>query len=70
MRDDQLALARRLGATDTVNGSSVGAAEQVDQLVGRGVDHGFEAVGRPETVEQAISLVTSNCGDQERSISK
>lgn len=56
MRDDQLALARRLGATNTVNVSSDESTEQLAQLVGRGVDHAFEAVGRSATVEQAVSL--------------
>lgn len=53
----KLSLARELGATDTVTavaGCDIRAS--VHELVRDGVDHSFEAVGRPETIELAISL--------------
>jgi S-(hydroxymethyl)mycothiol dehydrogenase len=50
----RLAWARRFGATDTVDATSGDAARAVRELTGGGVDHAFEAVGVPETVEQAL----------------
>ena len=59
---DPVALKREaaltLGATDTVDPSTVDATEAVRELTGgRGVDFGFEVVGRPETIAQTIDLV-------------
>jgi alcohol dehydrogenase len=48
--DNRLAVARRLGATHTVNSSDGKAVERVKQLTeGRGVDTAIEAVGIPAT---------------------
>jgi S-(hydroxymethyl)glutathione dehydrogenase / alcohol dehydrogenase len=53
---EKLELARKLGATDVVDASTIDPVSAVVQLTG-GVDHAFEAVGRPATVEQAIAMV-------------
>ena len=57
-RDEvKLRLARELGATDTVTAGTNGDIRvAVHELLGDGVDHSFEAVGHPETIELAISL--------------
>ncbi len=56
--DAKLELARRLGATDGVNGADGGAVEQVRGLTaGHGVDHAFEAVGIPTLMRQAIEVL-------------
>jgi S-(hydroxymethyl)glutathione dehydrogenase/alcohol dehydrogenase len=50
----KLDLARRLGASDAVDGSAGDGVAQVRELTGgRGVDHAFEAVGSPALVRQA-----------------
>ena len=48
----KLALARELGATDAIDAS---VADPVEALAG-GVDHVFEAIGRPATIELATRL--------------
>jgi alcohol dehydrogenase len=58
--DNRLAVARRFGATQTVNSSDGKAAERVMQLTGgRGVDTAIEAVGIPATFELCQDLVTA-----------
>ncbi|MFZ3573483.1 S-(hydroxymethyl)mycothiol dehydrogenase [Streptomyces sp. BH097] len=53
--DKKLATARELGATHTVNSRSTDPIEAVRQLTGGfGADVVIEAVGRPETYEQAF----------------
>ena len=49
---DKLALARKLGATDTVDASAADPAAAVQDLSG-GADYAFEALGREETIQQA-----------------
>jgi S-(hydroxymethyl)glutathione dehydrogenase/alcohol dehydrogenase len=51
----KLTLARELGATDGVDPRAGDPVEAVRELTG-GVDHAFEALGRPETIELAIQL--------------
>jgi succinate semialdehyde reductase (NADPH) len=51
VRDDKLAAARALGATETVNSRSADPVTAVP-----GVDVAVEALGRPETVEQAFQM--------------
>jgi S-(hydroxymethyl)glutathione dehydrogenase/alcohol dehydrogenase len=51
----KLELARELGATHGVDPSGGDAVAEVRALTG-GVDHSFEALGRPETIELAIEL--------------
>lgn len=52
----KLELARELGATAVVDASAVDPVDAVQQLVPGGVDHAFEALGRPETIETALAL--------------
>ncbi len=49
---EKLALARTLGATETIDASSVDPRE----ALAPGVDHVFEAIGRPATIELAAAL--------------
>ena len=52
----KLAVARSLGATDTVEwqGSAEATAEAVREVSGGGVDYAIEATGRPEAMETAF----------------
>ncbi|HEY2937509.1 MAG TPA: Zn-dependent alcohol dehydrogenase [Gaiellaceae bacterium] len=52
----KLELARELGATHLVDASAGGAVEAVLEFVPGGVDHAFEALGRPETIETTLAL--------------
>ncbi|MFF0752847.1 S-(hydroxymethyl)mycothiol dehydrogenase [Streptomyces sp. NPDC004267] len=53
--DRKLATARRLGATHTVNSRTADAVEAIRELTGGyGADVVIEAVGRPETYQQAF----------------
>jgi S-(hydroxymethyl)glutathione dehydrogenase/alcohol dehydrogenase len=49
--------AKLFGATHLVDASAVDAVEAVKELTGGGVDHAFEVVGRPETIEQAFGML-------------
>jgi S-(hydroxymethyl)glutathione dehydrogenase / alcohol dehydrogenase len=49
---DKLGLARKLGATDTVDASASDPVAAVHDLTG-GADYAFEALGRDETIQQA-----------------
>lgn len=49
----KLDLARTLGATEVIDASAVDPAEALPE----GVDHVFEAIGRPDTIAAAIDLV-------------
>jgi succinate semialdehyde reductase (NADPH) len=58
VRDDKLAIARRVGATDVINSTDVNATDRVRELTeGRGVDVAFEVLGRPETFTQALEII-------------
>jgi S-(hydroxymethyl)glutathione dehydrogenase/alcohol dehydrogenase len=58
IREDKLAAARRLGATQGVNGAESDPAAQIRELTnGKGVDVAFEALGRPDTVLTAFDAV-------------
>jgi len=58
--DNRLAVARRLGATQTVNSSDGKAVAKVKQLTaGRGVDTAIEAVGIPATFGLCEELVAA-----------
>jgi S-(hydroxymethyl)glutathione dehydrogenase/alcohol dehydrogenase len=58
VRDDKLEAARRLGATDVVNATTVDATARVRELTdGRGVDVAFEALGLPQTFTQAFEVI-------------
>ena len=49
----KLGLARARGATHAVESGSATTAARVARTTGRGVDHAFEVVGRPETMRLA-----------------
>ena len=55
--DDKLALARELGATDVINSATVDPVETLRQLLGRGVDVAFEALGSVATVKLAVDVL-------------
>jgi S-(hydroxymethyl)glutathione dehydrogenase/alcohol dehydrogenase len=58
VNDDKLAIAKKVGASDVVNGKTTNVTERVKELTdGRGVDIAFEALGRPETFVQALDLL-------------
>jgi len=59
--DDKLEIARKLGATDTINASRMTSADVTktafELTKGRGVHVAFEVLGRPETFTQAVELL-------------
>ncbi len=57
--DTKLELARKFGATDTVDASHGDAVEQVKALTGGGVDYSFEAIGLKQTCEQAWQMLAT-----------
>jgi len=58
--DNRLAIARKFGATDTINSSDGKALETVMTMTGkRGVDTAIEAVGIPATFELCEKLVAA-----------
>lgn len=57
--DEKLEDARRLGATDVVNSGAGNVRERVFELTGgRGVDVAFEVLGRPETWQTALEVLS------------
>jgi Zn-dependent alcohol dehydrogenase len=54
--DAKLDLAREMGATEVVNSGEVDPVDAVHEVVPGGVDHAFEALGRPQTIELALAL--------------
>ena len=57
MMPEKLELAKARGATDAVDGDDDDVARSVRKVSGGGVDHAFEVVGRPETINLAWSTV-------------
>jgi S-(hydroxymethyl)glutathione dehydrogenase/alcohol dehydrogenase len=56
--EDKLQLARRLGATHTVNSGQVeDVVKEVQRIAGGGVDNSFEAIGLKSTAEQAFRML-------------
>jgi len=55
MFEGKLAMARRLGATDTVDASNSDPVDEIRKLTGGGVDYSFEAIGLKKTAEQAFN---------------
>lgn len=53
----KLELARKFGATDTVNAREVDAIEAVRELTGGGVHYSFEAIGLKKTAEQSFKML-------------
>lgn len=59
----KLSLAETMGATHLVNPAENDPIDFINQLTGgRGVDHAFEVIGRPEVMRQAYQ-VTRPCGN-------
>jgi S-(hydroxymethyl)glutathione dehydrogenase/alcohol dehydrogenase len=58
MIDSKLELAKRMGATHTVNASEDPVA-QVKDITDGGVEYSFEAIGLKKTAEQAWQMLTS-----------
>ena len=57
---NRLTIAKRLGATSTVNSTDVSAADMIMKMTGkRGVDTAVEAVGIPATFELCEKIVTA-----------
>ncbi len=56
--ENKLAMAKRLGATHTVDGSHADAVEAIREMTGGGVDYSFEAVGLKKLAEQGSKLLT------------
>lgn len=55
---EKLDLARRMGATDTVDGSREDVRARVLELTdGEGVELAFEALGRPATIRQSLDVL-------------
>ena len=57
MFESKLAMARRLGATDTIDASAGDPVMAVMGLAGRGVDYSFECIGLKKAAEQAIAVL-------------
>jgi S-(hydroxymethyl)glutathione dehydrogenase/alcohol dehydrogenase len=57
MFESKLALARRLGATDTVDSSAGDAVKAIRDMTGGGVDYSFEAVGLKKLAEQCFECI-------------
>ncbi len=57
MFESKLALAKRLGATDTVDASSSDPIDAIRDLTGGGADYAFEAIGLKKTAEQAWNCI-------------
>ncbi|MEW2354407.1 Zn-dependent alcohol dehydrogenase [Spirillospora sp. NPDC029432] len=53
----KLELAKRFGATDTVDAGACDPVEAVRELTGGGVDHAIEVVGISATIEQAFRML-------------
>jgi S-(hydroxymethyl)glutathione dehydrogenase/alcohol dehydrogenase len=53
----KLALARQLGATDTIDAREGAAVEAVLELTRGGVDHAIECIGSKRTAEQAFAML-------------
>ena len=53
----KLELARKFGATDTVNAAEVDVVEAIREMTGGGVHYSFEAIGLKATTEQAFKII-------------
>jgi len=60
LQPGKLELARKLGATDTVNPADGDPVKQVQELTdGLGVDHAFEIIGLKDTAMQAYGMLAT-----------
>lgn len=57
--ESKLNLAKKMGATDTINATNINPVEAVRELTAGGVHYSFEAIGLKSTTEQAWSMLRS-----------
>jgi S-(hydroxymethyl)glutathione dehydrogenase/alcohol dehydrogenase len=58
MFEGKLAMAKRLGATDTIDASSSDPVDEIRKMTdGAGVDYSFEAIGLKKVAEQAFLAI-------------
>jgi len=57
MLPHKLERALAFGATATVNAGSEQVVKRVRELTGRGADYAFEAIGKPETIQQSYDCL-------------
>ncbi len=57
LNDEKLELAKKFGATDTINAGKGDVVAAIHKLLGGGVNHSFEVIGRKETAEQAVAML-------------
>ncbi len=57
MMPQKLELARKFGATDTINPNDGDPIEAIREMTGGGVHHAFEAIGLKVTTEQAFKML-------------
>jgi S-(hydroxymethyl)glutathione dehydrogenase/alcohol dehydrogenase len=55
--ESKLAMAKRFGATHTIDASGTDAVEAIQKLTGAGVDYSFEAVGLKKLAEQCFDCI-------------
>jgi len=56
--DNKLELARKFGATHTINPSKENFQEKVNMITGGiGVDYSFEVIGTPQTAQMAFDII-------------
>jgi S-(hydroxymethyl)glutathione dehydrogenase/alcohol dehydrogenase len=53
----KLQLAKKMGATDTINASNADPVEMVKEMTGGGVPYSFEAIGTKATAEQSFRML-------------
>lgn len=57
LKDDKLAIAKKLGAIETINPARGEFKKELKKFFNGGADIAFEAIGNPATLEQAIESV-------------
>ncbi|MEX2245708.1 MAG: Zn-dependent alcohol dehydrogenase [Dehalococcoidia bacterium] len=57
VRENKLAMARRFGATHTIDASQEDPVKAVRDLTGGGADYAFEVIGLPAAITQAFDMV-------------
>ncbi len=57
MFEGKLAMAKRLGATETVDASNSDPVDEIRKMTGGGVDYSFEAIGLKKAAEQAFNAL-------------
>jgi aryl-alcohol dehydrogenase len=52
--ESRLALARELGATETMHAGQTSVVAEIQKLTHGGVDYAFECIGKAETIRQSV----------------